>query len=67
MMRPRLAPIAVRTANSCCRAVPRASSRIDTLPHPIASNRATALNSRYNVPPRSLNKLLVQSNHVKRK
>ena len=39
-----------RTANSCCRAVPRASSRIDTFPHPIASNSATAPNSRYNVP-----------------
>ena len=55
-IRRRLAPIAARTANSCCRAVPRASSRIETLPHPIASSSATAPNSRYSVPPSCLTK-----------
>ena len=49
-MRRLCAPTAARTANSCCRAVPCASSRIDTLPHPIASSRPTAPNSRYSVP-----------------
>ena len=41
MMRERPAPTAARTANSCSRAVPRANNRIETLPHPIASNKAT--------------------------
>ncbi len=49
-MRPRCAPIAARTASSCCRAAPRANNRIDTFPHPIASNSVTAPNSRYSVP-----------------
>ena len=43
---PRAAPSAARTASSCCRCVPRASSRIDTLAHPINSSDATAPNSR---------------------
>src|ERR1022692_3210392 len=36
-MRPRCAPRATRSANSAWRAVPRASSRIETLPQLIAS------------------------------
>ena len=51
MIRMRLAPIAVLTANSCCRAVPRASSRIETFAHPMASSNITAANTRYSVPP----------------
>src|SRR5580693_3012591 len=45
-MRNPLAPTADRIANSCCRAVPRARSRIETLPQPMASSSATAPKSR---------------------
>ena len=37
-MRLRGAPTAARTASSCCRTAPRANSKIDTFPHPIASS-----------------------------
>ncbi len=50
-MRWRFAPNADRTANSCSRVAPRASKRIDTFPHPTASNNVTAPSSRYNVLP----------------
>src|SRR5438132_3235185 len=49
-MRLRGAPTAARTASSCCRTAPRANSKIDTFPHPIASSSVTAPNSRYSVP-----------------
>jgi hypothetical protein len=45
-----VAPNAARTANSCWRAVPCASSRIDTFPQPIANSTATAPKSKYKVP-----------------
>jgi len=60
-MREPSAPIAERTANSCCRAVPRANSRIETFPQPISSNKATAASSRYNVPPISVYEVVIQS------
>src|SRR5213595_1526342 len=49
-MRLRGAPTASRTASSCRRTAPRANSKIDTFPHPIASSSVTAPNSRYSVP-----------------
>ena len=48
--RTRLAPIEARTASSCCRAIPRASSRIETLAHPITKSAITATNRSTNVP-----------------
>ena len=48
--RVRLAPIDARTANSCCRAIPRASNRIETLAHPITSSAITAAKSKTKVP-----------------
>jgi len=51
IMRIRPAPTAARTANSCCRSVPRASSKMETLPQPISSSDATAPSSRYKVGP----------------
>src|SRR6266436_7762623 len=51
-MRRRPAPMAARTASSCCRSVPRASSRMETLAQPISSREATAPRSRYSVGPR---------------
>ena len=45
-MREPLAPTAERIANSCCRAVPRARSRMETLPQPMASSSATAPKSK---------------------
>ena len=50
-IRPRPAPSAARTASSCCRCAPRASSRIETFAQPIRSSEATAPNSRYSVGP----------------
>ena len=38
-MRTLLAPTAERTANSCWRAVPRASSKIERFPQPMASKQ----------------------------
>ena len=63
-MRPRLAPMAERTANSCWRAVARASSRMDTLPQPINNSKATAPKSSQSVPPSCLDEILVQTHHV---
>ena len=51
IMRIRPAPTAARTANSCCRSVPRASSKMETLPQPISSSDATAPSNRYKVGP----------------
>ncbi len=64
MIRRRPAPTAVLTANSCCRAVPRASSRIETFPHPITSSNITAPKSKYSVPPMERNDPVVQSLHM---
>ena len=44
MRRPRPAPSAARTAISCCRATPRASSRLATLTQAMSSSRPTAAN-----------------------
>ena len=40
--RPRLAPMAARTANSCAREVPRANSRMDTFAHASRSSNIDA-------------------------
>ena len=47
--RPRLAPRAPRTANSCVRAVPRANSRMDTFAHASRSSNIDAAKIRTRV------------------
>ena len=48
--RVRLAPTEARTASSCWRAVPRASSRMEALAQPMISSASTAANSSTSVP-----------------
>ncbi len=54
-----------RTANSCCRAVARASIRIDTLPQPMSSKRATAPKRSVERSAELLDEVFVEADYVK--